>query len=261
MATPVLPASIVNKIVARNQAARWYATLKEVRTFSAYCCDINSSGIMGVAKQPVPIISITPNPVCLGEAIDWDLTDSYAPGSTISAWTIAYGDGASDTGANIATASGSHTYAAAGGYTITVTIEEGLGKTTEMEREVNVMDCSEPPARWFYAATDGQGVWFLDRAAGSTTWTERNGGLSGNALYVRSIVMKPGDEIKPDAAHELWAATLAGIYKSTNGGRDWQKLTLGNTVDGVAEANLDWHHVVFDPNDPDVMYIEASYEA
>lgn len=258
MSTPTLPLSIVNKIKARNQAVRWSVTLKEVRTFSAYCCSIDSDGIMGVAKQPVPIVSITPNPVCFGDAIDWDLTDSYAPGSSISAWTIDFGDSSSDTGANIATAFGSHTYAAVGSYTITVTIEEGLGKTATTTREINVVDCSTPPANWLFAATDGEGVWALDLS--TVTWEERNTGLTGDALYVRSLVLKPGQDHKPDGSHELWIATLDGIYRSTNSGMGWDKLILPNPEVGVLVTQLDFHHIVFDPNDPDTVYVEASYD-
>lgn len=264
MTTPALPASIITKLKARTQAVRWSAQLKEVRTFSAYCCDINSDGIMGVAKQPVPIVNINPNPVCLGEAIDWDLTDSYAPGSTVSAWEIDFGDSSSSSGASIAAAFGSHTYAAIGTYTVTVTITEGLGKTTNMTREVNVVDCSSPPQRWLYASTDGQGVWFLDLNAGSTTWEARNSGLTGDALYVRSLVMRPGQDHLSDGSHEMWAATKGGVYRTFNSGLNWDKVSMGDPsnlefLDLVAteESELDWIHIVFDPIDRDTIYIEA----
>lgn len=259
MATLPLPASITDKIAARTQAVRWSATLKEVRTFSAYCCNINSDGIMGVAKQPVAIISLSPNPVCFGESVDWDLTDSYAPGSTVSAWTIDFGDSTSDTGANIATASGSHIYPAVGSYTITVTIEEGTGRTNEVTREVNVVDCSMPPARWLYASTDGQGVWFLDLNASATSWEERNSGLTGDALYVNSMVMKPGQDHKPDGSHEIWIATRDGVYKSSNSGKSWGKVSMPDPELSIGAEELNWYHVVFDPTDSDTVYIEAGY--
>lgn len=265
MTTPALPAALIDKIKARSQAVRWDVWLKEVRIFSAHCCNINSDGIMGVAKQPVPVVSISPNPVCLSEAVDWDLTDSYAPGSTISNWLINFGDSSSDTGASIGTASGSHTYAAVGSYTITVTITEGLGKTTTMTREVNVVDCSTPPQRWLYASTDGQGIWFLDLNAGSTTWAQRNNGLTGDALYVRSLVMRPGQDHLSDGSHEMWAATKDGIYRTKNSGKNWDKINLSepsNLEFGDSPAatltELDFHHIVFDPIDKDTIYITAS---
>lgn len=268
MTTPALPAGIINKLSARTQAVRWDAWLKEVRVFSAYCCNIDSDGIMGVAKQPVPIVYISPNPVCLGESMDWDLSSSYAPGSTISAWSIDFGDETDDSGASIGSASGTHTYAAAGSYTVTVVITEGLGKTATMTREVNVVDCSTPPQRWLYASTDGEGVWFLDLNAGSTTWEERNSGLTGNALYVRSLVMKPGQDHLSDGSHEMWAATLDGVYKTTDSGLHWSKVSMGDPSNNefldspeATEDELDWIHIVFDPIDKDTIYIEAKKAA
>lgn len=264
MSTPPLSAALIAKIQSRTQAVRWFAMLKEVRIFSAYCCDINSDGIMGVAKQPVPIVNITPNPVCLGEEIDWDLTDSYAPGSTVSAWEIDFGDGDSDTGASIGSAAGSHTYAAVGSYTITVSIEEGTGRNTQMTREVNVVDCSQPPDKYYYISTYGEGVWFLNRKNDATTWVERNQGLEDDALFVNSMVMRPGQEHLSDGSHEIWIATLGGVYKSENSGKSWSRVNMddpSNVEFGDDPAatvdDLDWIHIVFSPDDADTVYIEA----
>lgn len=261
MTTPTISAGIVNKIKARSQAVRWDAWLKEVRTFSAYCCNINSDGIMGVAKQPVPIVSLSPNPVCLGAAMDWDLTNSYAPGSTVSAWAIDFGDETNDGGATIGTASGSHTYAAVGTYTVTITITEGLGKHTEMTREVNVVDCSTPPQKWLYASTNGQGVWFLDLNAGSTTWAARNNGLSGDALYVRSLVMKPGQDHLSDGSHEMYIATKDGIYRTTDSGKHWEKIDMPTPSNAefsdspaATTSELDWACIRYDEKEKGVLY-------
>jgi PKD repeat protein len=112
---------------------------------------------MGVSKEPVVIISISPNPVCLGNAIAWDFTGSYAPGSTITRRAIDFGD------SNIidpAAVSGNHTYAAAGTYTIIATVEEGTGIEQDIEIEVNVIDCSGGLLlNWVYVATTGRGIW------------------------------------------------------------------------------------------------------
>jgi hypothetical protein len=68
MATPPLPASITDKIKARNQSVVWSAILKEVRYFAAFICNIDSDIIMGVTASPVLFIDVSPNPVCLGSA-------------------------------------------------------------------------------------------------------------------------------------------------------------------------------------------------
>jgi PKD repeat protein len=113
---------------------------------------------MGVTKQPSVILTITPNPVCLGNSISWDFTGSYAPGSAITSYSIDFGDGNDDTGV-----SGTHTYAAAGEYTITATVEEGTGLTQTVTQEVNVIDCTDLLLLgYIYAATDGVGVWYLE---------------------------------------------------------------------------------------------------
>jgi len=124
MATAPLPASITDKIIARNQSVRWVSILREVREFRAYVCNIDADVIMGVSVSPVIIMILSPNPICLGSAMAWDLSGSYAPGSTISSYAIDFGDSNDDTGQ-----SGNHTYAAAGEYTVTATIVSAAGLT------------------------------------------------------------------------------------------------------------------------------------
>jgi hypothetical protein len=158
MATPPLPVAITNQIKARNQSVRWAAILREVREYRAYVCNIDSDVIMGVSVPPVAIVSLTPNPICLGSAMAWDLSGSYAPGSSISTYAIDFGDSNDDTGQ-----SGSHTYAVAGTYTVTSTIISAAGVTTIAENEVNVIDCSSTLLlNSIYASTDGSGVFYWE---------------------------------------------------------------------------------------------------
>jgi hypothetical protein len=158
MATPPLPVAIVNQIKARNQSVRWAAVLREVREFRAYCCNIDSDAIMNVSKEPVVILTLSPNPICLGSAMAWDFTGSYAPGSTITSRDIDFGDSNSDSGV-----SGSHTYAAAGTFTVSATVTEGGGTTQTVEEEVNVIDCSDSLLlNNIYASTDGSGVYYWE---------------------------------------------------------------------------------------------------
>jgi hypothetical protein len=156
MATPPLPAATVNRIKARNQSVKWSAILREVREFRAYVCNIDSDVIMGVSVPPVAIIDLSPNPVCLGNAMAWDLSGSYAPGDTISDYEIDFGDSNDDTGQ-----SGNHTYAAAGTYTVTSTITTTAGLVIAGVNEVDVIDCTDPVLlNSIYAATDGSGVFY-----------------------------------------------------------------------------------------------------
>jgi len=158
MATPPLPVAVVNRIKARNQSVRWAAILREVREFRAYCCNIDSDAIMNVSKEPVCILTLSPNPICLGNAMSWDFTGSYAPGSTITSRDINFGDSNTDSGL-----SGNHTYAAAGTYTVTATVTEGTGLTQTVTEEVNVIDCSDTLLlNNIYASTDGSGVFYWE---------------------------------------------------------------------------------------------------
>jgi hypothetical protein len=267
--TAPLPASVTTKIKARAQAVKWAAVLKEVRVFAAYCCDINADGIMGVAKEPVIIANIAPNPVCLGAWIDWDLRDSYAPGSTINYWEIDFNEPGEPaiTGADIDDAVGTFTYSSAGTYTIEIEIQEGTGRSQTMEIEVNVVECGDGPITgefWSYISTEGEGVYYIDWTDTVPTWTAINTGLEGLALNVRSLVLKPSSRQKSRSEHELWAATEDGVYKTTDGGNSWGKVVMGDPSNvqfgdspAATEGELDWYHVVFDPTDENNVFILA----
>lgn len=159
-ATAPLPVSITDKIKARSQSVRFVAVLREVRQYRAFCCNIDSDAIMGVAKIPVVVLSLSPNPVCLGIALDWNFTGSYAPGSTVSSRAIDFGD---STVVDPAGVSGTHTYATAGTFTVTATVREGGGTEQVITEEVNVIDCSNLLLLSnIYAATDGSGVFYFE---------------------------------------------------------------------------------------------------
>jgi photosystem II stability/assembly factor-like uncharacterized protein len=90
---------------------------------------------------------------------------------------------------------------------------------------------------------------------GGKTWTasnqgiSSNGGLSGDAIPVFSITVSPQN---PDV---LWAGTqgIRGIFKSTDGGKTWQKKD-----NGVIENNgLSLRGFTVDPKSPDTVYAAA----
>jgi hypothetical protein len=245
---------------------RWKAILKEVRTFSAHCCNINSGGIMGVAKEPVIRFTLNPNPVCLTASISWSLVNSYAPGSTITAWEVDWDDTTTDSGVNIATASGTHTYGMTGTYQVEVTITEGLGKTQTATYEVNVLECGETKVvgSWTYASTDGSGVFYINWTEASPDWAAVNGGLSGDALYVRSMVIDPATQHLPYPQHNLWIATLDGVYSTPNSGGEWFKQELNepsnvefNDTPAATLIDLDFKQVVIFSG---VLYVAATHK-
>lgn len=267
-----LPEAVTSKIQASSQGAYWSVTLGETRYFRAYCCNINAAGIMGVAKEPVIVANIEPTPICLTEEINWDISGSYAPGSTLTAWEVDFGDDtAAASGSDFPndTTSGTHTYAEPGTYKITITLTEGLGKDQDAEYEVEVEDCAQvyEEGAYAYASTDGAGVFFIDWNLVSPVWQERNTGLEGDALKVRSLVMNPRTKHLPALQHELWAATKGGLFKTTNGGWHWAQILMpdpsniefGDTPAATADE-LDWFHVVIDPTDDNTVYVLAGNE-
>lgn len=159
MPTAPLPAPVTNRITARNQAVRWTAQLREVREFRAYVCNIDASIMgQGLSYPPVPIIILSPNPICLGISMSWDLSTSFAPNGTISTYAIDFGDSNNDTGS-----SGSHAYGAAGTYTVTVTVTDDTGVSQTGTVEVNVVDCTSTLfLDYIYASTDGSGVFYWE---------------------------------------------------------------------------------------------------
>lgn len=270
MTTSPLPLAIINKIASTRQSVQWAATLKEVREFRAYCCNIDSDAIMGVSKEPVPILDLSPNPACVDGIVNWDGTSSYAPGSTITSWQIDFGDGSPTVSDNdIATASGQKVYTVAGTYDVTFYIQEGLGLNQTITVEVTVVNCGEVlfSSPYTYVSTSTRGVWFIDWTDAVPAWEERNTGLAGNALIVRSLVMKPSTAKLPDNLQVLWAATYDGVYKTEDGGRSWAKVTLPDPsnvefADSPAATvdELDWYHIVFDSTDEDKIYVLSGKE-
>lgn len=260
MPTPAFPDGMLNRMQSGHQAVRWRFILGLTFQFRAYCCDIDSDGIMGVSKMPVPILDISPTTVCLGDSLSWDLNNSYAPGSAIVSYAIDMDDGT-----QYFVASGNHTYAAVGTYTVSASVTEGLGKTQTIEVEVEVIDCDDGLLIEFaYVSQDGGGVWMGDFTTSPVTWNNRSTGLSGTALNVNSIALRPGDRRLPNAVHELHAATDDGLYKTSTGGRSWSKYNLpdpSNAEFGDAPAatidELDFLKVVYSRYDPDLLWALA----
>jgi hypothetical protein len=86
------------------------------------------------------------------------------------------------------------------------------------------------------------------------TWTALNGGLSGAALNVNFIALRPGSERSGVINHELLAATNGGVYIKRPGTLDWAQFTLpdpSNVEFGDSPAatvdELTFHWVAYDP--------------
>jgi hypothetical protein len=94
------------------------------------------------------------------------------------------------------------------------------------------------------------------------TWTARNSGLTGTALNVNDITQRPNTKQLNSTSHELLAATDDGLYHTTNGGRNWAKITLpdpSNAEFGDSPAavvsELTFHWVDYSPTDSNIILI------
>lgn len=70
-----------------------------------------------------------------------------------------------------------------------------------------------------YVPIFGDGIY--KTTDGATTWTSASGNLSGSELYVDSIAVVPGQ------SGVVYAGTIVGLFKSSNGGATWSPSTNG----------------------------------
>jgi hypothetical protein len=94
------------------------------------------------------------------------------------------------------------------------------------------------------------------------TWTARNNGLTGTALNVNYIVQHPSSRHRNNTSHELLIDTDDGLYHSTDGGRQWAKITLPDPsnaefADSPAATidELTFHWAAYGPTDNTIIFL------
>jgi len=210
-----------------------------------FCC-LTGTGV-GVMKDPVAILIVDPIRACTGDNITADGCSSWHPQDpafTITNYIIDWGDG-NDTGwiAWGACAPHIHAYAAAGIYTITLTVQDGhapnlYGTDTVT---VEILDCLVLPLD-VWAGCGSSGVW---RSADcGLTWIQR--GLAGMQVYCMSanqftLCVPEPDPLDPYSAPqcptiELWVATAEGLYRTINSGDNWERMDEGMDLPANAEV-------------------------
>ncbi len=88
-----------------------------------------------------------------------------------------------------------------------------------------IMDLSSPAnARILYCAVYGHGV-FKSTDSG-LSWSGVNNGLGGDAVYAWTIVIDPNDnQTLYVGLNTIYGTGAGGVYKTTDGGQNWFKLT------------------------------------
>lgn len=114
-------AVLTDKEISYTYAAAGTYTIKLVVTAATGCADEATKVLKAFYEKPVAAFTVTPEKVCQGT--DNVFTDgSTAPGSSVTAWSWRFGDGAVS-----AVRSPVKRYAAPGNYTISLTVSSAVG--------------------------------------------------------------------------------------------------------------------------------------
>ncbi len=240
MTTSPFPSQLVTDL-AGETAWRFESALGPVGTIRAFCCDDPNDGVNPDGKAPVAGFVLNPNPAQVGETISYDGTTptySYDPDGSVTGWAWAFESHTPSSGTAIA---GTLNYGTvAGTFTIQLIVTDGTGIKSAPARQELVI---QHPTFDTYAATE-TGIFYGSASDGSTSWTDKNSGLSGDDLKVNDIKIDPLTQDWPEAAKVVWRATDGGIQVSIDGGGAWTDKNPGTVSDqwgdGATVADLNF---------------------
>lgn len=213
MATTPFSSTMIANLKGKT-AWRFEGEIGEIFTPRFFCCtDPNTLGI-SEGKAPVAHISLSPNPVFVGDNVSYDGTDSYDPDGSIASYAWSF---EGHTPATSTSSTGTLNYASAGVYTIQLIVTDGTGvKSSPARIELVVQD---PEDLALYAGTD-TGLYYGSTSS-AISWTGKNTGLSGDDLVVNDVAIDPATLNNAAANQTLWRATNGGIQVSNDGGATW----------------------------------------
>lgn len=135
----------------------------------------------GVGSNQPPVADFSAAATDL--TVAFDATSSTDSDGTITGYAWSYGDGATGTGSK-----SSHTYAAAGTYTVKLTVTDDGGATGSVSKQVTVSKSNQAPVAAFTATTsglsvavDGRGSSDPDGTIASYAWNFGDGGTATGA--------------------------------------------------------------------------------
>jgi hypothetical protein len=242
MATPPFAAELQAALKGNEQGGVLYTATSNVVNPRFFCCI--SGNTVGVTKDPIARFRVWPAGGCSepgdgsGTWFSCDVDLSYSATSTIASYEITWGDGAG-TGPQAwpQGAPDTHQYTTGGTtapiyYTITVTVTDLLGATSEETFQVAVVDCSVLPDIEMFAACGSSGLWYT--ADGGRNWIEV-GATVFNGVPVLNLAVNY-HTLTGEAGHdgiELWAITTTEMYRTRNSGREWELIQVPSGTPAV----------------------------
>jgi len=167
----------------------------------------------------------TANPIQACTGFDVFVTKLTSDGSALT-YSTCLGGGGADTGLSIAVDSANNAYITGATDSTNFPIVAGALRTRS----------------GVYKSVDG-----------AATWSNDNYGLGGVTSPSVSFPTAGASAlaIHPTQTSTVYAATVAGVFKSTNGGRTWSAMNNGLPTGGVGR-------LVIDPSTPSTLYATAS---
>jgi photosystem II stability/assembly factor-like uncharacterized protein len=147
----------------------------------------------------------------------------------------------------------------------------GLPHTHTLELAINPIANTDELYVTIYTP---EGLWnggVYKSSNGANSWTAKNTGLdkaTGKSLFAsqyRSIVIDPKTPSTVYVANASWDAT-GGVYKTTDGGDLWTKVTLSSTVDNaiwnrhVTNGSYSVRILGISPVDPNILMFGTEFE-
>lgn len=235
MPTPPFDAARVAHLKELEQSGKLAMLSQWVDDPQFFCCI--SGNTVGVAKDPVPILTIADRVVCTGAAVTVDFSLSWSPTDSLAGtpYTIVWGDGSPNTNGNFPnprnpaaeTATKAAGYADVGYYNITIEVQDSLGATGITMLQIYARDCAlpanglpfpMPPSASFSHTpwvTNGQivpsdtQVWYtLDVSVANPVWTRVNDWASLSCTEIHDAML----ELESDGNEYLYIADFAGIW-------------------------------------------------
>lgn len=219
---------------ASPAAGRWYINLKAYSTFSGV--SLTATYTTGTPSNQAPIAKVNgPYSGSVNSNISFSSAGSSDPDGSISAYSWNFGDNTSSSSANP-----SHAYAAAGSYTVSLTVTDNQGATNTASTTVTISN-STPPGLPNVCltqapASNGTGI-ALNANHCSATGTQTNS-IQYYYVYLPSSVSKLVFRSEHGTGNaglyysaSSWATTSAYQQRSINTG-NMESITVNNPSAG-----------------------------